>query len=831
MTAVWRDARFAWRIFVHNPAFSLIAVLSLCLGIGANTAIFSVFEKMQLEQLPYRDASRLVLISEVAPKQKDGFGVCVGSFLAFRDRNQVFDGIGADQFYWAANLTGGDHPQPLIGQRITQGVLPALGIQPALGRWFLPDDYAETAPPAVIVSHRLWQKTFAGDPRIVGQQLSLDGTPHLIVGVMPASFRPPAFFYFNDEVDFWKSFRFLPEQVASGSRYLGVIAHLKPGISLEQARANIETIDAQLAAAFPERNKGWGVLVRPMHDVVTRGMRQQIWILLGAVGFVLLIACANVAGLLLAHAQSRSREMAVRVAMGARRGTIVRQLLMESALLGLAGGAGGVVLAWWGIRAIARLSPRWVPRIAEAGVNPVVLCYALLISIATAVLFGMVPAIQASRPDLNGGLKEAGRGRTEGAHRQRARSVVVLVEIALSMVLLSGAGLLINSFLRLTAVQTGFRSERLVTFSLNVPEADGNYTETVNAAGGFHQVRIKPRLNLLFRDVLDGLRGLPGVEAAAAMSSVPLWQDDQLGIQIEGRPAPPDREQAPRAGYTRASLGAFQTLGIAVVRGRDIAEQDSASSPWVAVINQTMARRYWPGQEPLGKRFTIEIVDGGRTREVVGVVADVRQDLSEEPSPQVYVPYLQVPEIQRAGRAPRWMSYVLRTSSAPAGLLPGIRQVIRQEDPNQPVTELRSMGEIRDQWMAGPRFYMVLVAVFAAIALVLAAIGIYGMIAFTVSSRTHEIGIRMALGAHQRSVIGLVIRRGLVLSLGGSALGLAGSLALTRLLATALYGVKPQDPPTLAAVALALNAVAVLACYLPARRATRIDPTEALRWE
>jgi putative ABC transport system permease protein len=831
MPSLWRDARFAFRMFLRNPSFSLIAILSLSLGIGANTAIFSVFEKLQLEQLPYQDPGRLVLISEIAPKQKDGFGVCVGSFLVFRDQNRVFESIGADQFYWQANLTGGDGAQPLVGQRVTQGVLTTLGIQPALGRWFLSDDFTETALPAVIISNRLWQSRFHSDPQIVGKKLSLDNTPHVIVGVMPPVFRPPAFFYFNDEADFLKAFRFLPEQVTSATRYLGVVARLKPGVSLDQARANIDTIGAQLARAFPDRSKGWTVQVRPMQEVVTRGMRQQMYVMLGVVGFVLLIACANVAGLLLAQAQGRYREIAVRVAIGAGRARVIRQMLVESALLGLAGGAGGVVLAWWGVRAIAKASPRWMPRIAEAGVNPAVLLYALLISVGTALLFGLAPALQASRPDLNDSLKEAGRGRTVGSQRQRARGVMVLVEIAMAMVLLSGAGLLINSFIRLQAVEAGFRMERLVVFDLNVPEADRNYTETTGNAGGFHMVRVKPRLAALFNDVLEGLGRIPGVESAAAVSSAPLWGNDELGIQIEGRPAPADPEQAPRAGYVRASSGVFRTLDVAVLRGRDIAETDTASSPWVAVINQTMAKRYWSGEEALGKRFTISMVDGGRVREVVGVVADFRQNLERDPAPQAYVPYTQVPETQRAGRAPRWMSYVLRTSNASASLLPAIKQVVRQADPNQPVNEVRTMTGIRELWMAGPRLFMQLMVVFAAIAMVLAAIGIYGMIAFSVSSRTHEIGIRMALGAHRGSVLGLVIRRGLFLALGGSVLGLAGSLLLTRLLSSVLYGVQPHDPFTLIAVVLALNAIAIAACYIPARRATRIDPVEALRYE
>ena len=431
----------------------------------------------------------------------------------------------------------------------------------------------------MIISYRLWQRRFGGDPQIVGKKLSLDSTPHAIVGVMPASFRPPSWFYFNDEVDFWKAFRFLPEQVASASRYLGVIARLKPGVSLEQARANIETIDAQLARAFPERSKGWTVLVRPMREVVTRGMREEMLTLMGAVGFVLLIACANVAGLLLAQAQGRYREIALRVAIGASRARVIRQLLVESGLLGLAGGAVGVVLAWWGIRAIARLSPRWMPRMAEVGVNPVVLLFALLVSIGTALLFGLLPAMQASRPDLNDSLKEAGRGRSAGSQRQRARSVVVLVEIALAMVLLSGAGLLINSFIRLQAVDAGFRMDRLVSFDLNVPEADRNYTETVGASGGFHQVRLKPRLAMLFRQVLEGLQRVRGVESVAALSSPPLWGFDELGVQIEGRPAPAEKEQLPRMSYARASPGVFRTLDIAMVHGRDISEQDTVTSP------------------------------------------------------------------------------------------------------------------------------------------------------------------------------------------------------------------------------------------------------------
>lgn len=457
--------------------------------------------------------------------------------------------------------------------------------------------------------------------------------------------------------------------------------------------------------------------------------------------------------------------------------------------------------------------------------------YALLVSVGTALLFGLVPALQASRPNLNDSLKDAGRGGSTGSQRQRARGVVVVVEIALAMVLLSGAGLLINSFIRLQAVEAGFRMDRLVIFNLNVPEADGNYSETTGNGGGFHQVRLKPRLTLLFRQVLEGLQHVPGVDSVAAHSSPPLWGNDELGIQIEGRPVPVDKEQAPRVGYARASPGVFRTLEVAVLRGRDITEQDIATSPWVAVINQTMAKRYWPGEEPIGKRFTIDAVDGGHPREIVGMVADLRQNLQREPTPQAYVPYTQVPEIQRAGRAPRWMSYVLRTSSASTGLLPAIQQAVRQADPNQPVSEVRTMTEIRDMWMAGPRLYMVLVVVFAGIALVLAGIGIYGMIAFAVTSRTHEIGIRMALGAHRGSVLKLIIRRGLLLALSGSLLGLAGSLALTRLLSSVLYAVQPHDPVTLFVVALVLNAVALLACYIPARRATRIDPMEALRYE
>jgi putative ABC transport system permease protein len=838
MSEVWKDARFAWRIFARNPAFTLVAVLSLSLGIGANTAIFSVFEKLQLERLPYRDPARLVMITEVPPKQEDGNGVCVANFLAFRDQNRVFESIGAGGFYSWANLTDVGTARALVGQHVTQGLLPTLGIKPALGRWFLEDDFSETAPPAVMISHRLWQQEFDSNPHIVGQKLSLDNKPQVIVGVMPAHFRAPSLLYFNDEVDFWKAFHISPLQAAGARRYLGVIGRLRPGVSLEEARANIEVLDAQLARAFPERNKGWSVLVRPMREAVTRSMREPMLILLGAVGFVLLIACANVAGLLLAQAQGRYREIAVRMAMGASRGRVIRQLLVESSLLGLAGGAGGVFLAWCGIRAMSLLAPAWdvmrgagIPRVAEIELNPAVLLYALLISIGTVVVFGGAPAVQASHPNLNDGLKDAGRGSSEAFGRQRARSLAVLLEISLAIVLLSGAGLLINSFLRLENVDVGFHTDRLSVFDLHIPDSDRNYSEDAGTVDGFHQIRIKPRLRSLFRQVLEGLQGVPGVESAACVSVSPLSGFFYSSrVQVEGRPAPVDQEEAQWVGYANASPGVFRTLGIPVIRGRGIVEGDTATSPWVAVINQTMANSLWPGQDPLGKRFTLDEVDRGRLREVVGVMSDFRQSLDSTPWAQAYVPYTQVPAVQFAGsQPPLWMSFILRTSGDSSGLPRAIREVLKQADPNQAVIYSHTMGGMRATATKPLRFYMVLAAGFAAIALILAAVGIYGMIAYTVASRTHEIGIRMALGAHRGSVLRLVLKRGLLLAFGGTLLGLAGSLALTRLLSSVLYSVRPHDPLTLAAVVLVLNGAALLACYVPARRATRIDPVEALR--
>ncbi len=819
---VFQDFRYGLRLLLKRPVFTAVAVASLALGIGANSAIFSVVNTVLLRSLPFQDPDRLVMIWETPPNRPEDFnGATVSNYLAWKEQSQVFDTMGAVQFGWPVNLSSENTPERAQGQRFSATFFPTLGVQPVLGRWFLPEEDRVGAPLVVVIGHRLWQRRFAGDPGVIGKTLRIDGQETSIVGVMP-----PGFTFFVEEADLWMPFRFANFNIQSRSRYLGVMARLKPGVSLQQAQTEMAGLAGRLALSNPEMNKGWSVKVQPVHQAFLGGLRTPLLVLLGAVGFVLLIACANVANLLLAQAAARQREIAIRTAIGAGRWRLLRQFLAESLLLSLAGAALGLGLAYGGLKLVIMIHPGYMPRLQEAGLDARVLGFTLLIAMGTALLFGLLPAWLIARSPH---LREAASQRHSGA----ASGPLVAVQVALAVVLLIGAGLMIHSFAKLHGIDPGFRTRNLLTFQIRL--ARQQYAEDVGASGGFHIVRLSPRIGEFHNQVWRRLQAVTGVESAAAITYAPLGGGvGGFVFTIEGRPRSDSEKESLQAGYHPVTPNLFRTLGVPLLRGRDFTEKDGVEAPWVVIINQALARRYWPKEDPLGQRIRIQPFPDERPREIVGVVGDIRHGwIAREPEPQMYVAHLQQPLVYQARLSePRLqMTYLMRTTTPLTLLTPALRRAVAEVDPNQPLFALRTMDQYLAEQVREPRFYMLLLGIFAGVALALAAVGIYGVMAYSVAQRTHEIGIRMALGATAIHVLRLVLRQGMLLVLAGAAAGIAGAYALTRVLGSQLYGVTAGDPATFAGVSAVLLAVALLACYLPARRATRVDPTVALRHE
>ncbi|HTE45740.1 MAG TPA: ABC transporter permease [Gemmatimonadaceae bacterium] len=806
---VLRDLRFAMRALIKTPAFTVAAALALALGIGATTAILSVVNAVLLRPLPYADSDRLVVMlhqghNPVAPE----------NFLDWRQQMRSFTDVAAAE-YWTPNLTAVDEPEHINGLRLTAGMLPMLGVSPLLGRVFTLDEDQPGNEHVAVIGYGLWQRRFAGDHNVIGRQIQLEGQQFTIIGVMPASFHFAPFWATRAEL--WAPLALGPRGARKGGNSLRVFARLRPGVTFAQARADVGAVTARLERESPGTNRG--VTVESLKDKVVGNIQTPLLVLLVAVAFVLLIACANVAHMLLARATARQKELAVRAALGATRGRLAAQMLTESAMLAALGGLGGLLLALWGVKALVAASPAIIPRIANVTIDGRVLAMTILITAGTAIVFGLIPALRAARVDLAETFKDGDRGSSDGHGRHRLRSTLVASEFALALVLLVGAGLMLRSFTALQRIDPGFDSRGVVTMTVSV---SGSKEGDPALRQGF------------FTDALARVRAIPGLESVSLINHLPI-AGDQWGFPftVEGRPKPKPGD-APSATYRVVFPGYFRTMRIPMLRGRDVTDADRDGAPKVVVINEFMARQHWPGEDAIGRRITL-----GDTSllTIVGITKNaVREQWSAPAEEEVFVPFAQVRAFHDdPGSHYGYLTLVaraacrLRDRCDPTAFAAPIVAAVHGIDRNVPISAVQTMDAVVNQATAESRFYVVLLAAFAIIAVVLAAVGIYGVMSYSVSRRTHEIGIRIALGAEPSSVLGFVVGQGMRLALAGAAVGLVAAFGLTRLMRGLLFGVGATDPVTFAAVTVTLCAVALAASFLPARRATRIDPLVALR--
>ncbi|HEX5706162.1 MAG TPA: ABC transporter permease [Pyrinomonadaceae bacterium] len=812
MSSLWQDIRYGARTLWKSPGFTLVAVLALALGIGANSAIYSVVNAVLLRALPYADADRLVMLWEQHP-QSGRMGVAGANFVEWRSHATSFEGM--TLFIPSAfDLTGEGDAERIQGTRASASFFDVAGARAVLGRTFREGDDATGAERVAVLSHGVWQRRFGGDPAVLGKSIQLNDESHTVVGVMPARFGDTPADYV------WVPLYPAADGTIGGGRSLNVLARLKSGVAPEQAQAELDTIAARLASARPDFNRDWGVRLVPLHEQITGGVRLTLLILFGAVGFVLLIACANVANLSLVRATRRERELAIRTALGATRWRLVRQMLTESLLLSLAGGALGLLIALWGVDLLLALAPDLIPRADEIGVDKSVLSFTLIVSVATGIVCGLAPAVQGTRGDVSVALKDAVKGSAAGFGRSRLRGALVVAEVALALVLLTGAGLLIRSFARLTQVDPGFNSSGVVL--LEVPLSPSRYREEAQVVG-------------FYDEMLRRVRSLAGVEAAGTTHTAPLSGGDSTRPFVLDDGAPPEPGKEPGASYRVISPGYFRAMGIPLMRGRDFADSDDSKAAPVVVINETLARRHFAGQDPIGSRMRQGAVGGESPwMEIVGVVGDVRHAaLDTEPKPEMYFTFRQA-GIQRSnsilGNSRRITLAVRGTGDAQA-LARAARAEVTSIDKNQPVTGVRTLGDAVAHSITPQRFNTLLLGIFAALAVALAMIGVYGVMSFSVGGRTREIGIRMALGAQAADVLRMIVRQGMTLVALGVGLGLVASVALTRWMSSLLYGVSATDPLVFAATTALLILAALVACYVPARRATKISPMDALRYE
>ncbi|MGB8340324.1 MAG: ABC transporter permease [Chthoniobacterales bacterium] len=803
------DLRYALRQLRKSPGFTFVAVLTLALGIGANTAIFSVVDAVLLHPLAFKDPSRLVAVWETNKQAGTETNlrneVAKGNFYDWRAQNQVFEQIAAIA-YANFNLTGVSQPERIQGALVSYNFFQTLGVQPALGRVFAAAEEKADTPRVAVISYGLWQRRFGGDPALIGSTHTFNGEPITIVGVMPAGFAVQ--FPASLQMDMWSPLRHDSEDSDRIAHYLYVIGRLKDGVSREQAQAGMGVIARQLHERYPDTNAGSGVNLIPLHEQLVGRVQPYLYVLFAAVGFVLLIACANVANLMLARLSGRQKEIALRLALGAGRGRLIRQLLTEAVILSLFGGLFGLLLASWGIEFLRALAPAYLPRLNEIGLHRPVILWNFGILLLTGILFGLAPALHASRLDLNSMLQESGRA-SAGSGRSRLSRLLVITETALALLLLVGAGLMIRSSRGLLQVNPGFEAKNLLT--LNIAVRGQKY-------------RDRQQANIFFGQLLERIGRLPGVESAGGVDPLPMSDSDSTtGVLIEGQPIVPPAERA-EAGERLATPGYFQAMRIPLLEGRPFTKRDRADAPSVIVVNEALARHFFPGQPALGKRLGLETDGKIVWSEIVGVVGDVKHlSLDAEAKPEVFEPYLQSPR--------NFMTLVVRTAGEPSSMITAIRQQVLAVDRDQPVFGIMTMEERLTQSVAQSRFLMRLLSVFSALAMVLAAVGIYGVMAYFVTQRNKEIGIRMALGAQKTDVLKLVATEGMLLAGIGVALGLAASFALTRIIASLLFGVGPTDPLTLIGVSFLLTGVAFLACCIPVRRATRVNPVIALRSE
>ena len=819
MTALHQDIRYGVRALLKTPGFTAVAVIVLALGIGANTAIFTVVNAVLLRPLPYPDSDRLVMLWETNPRFQIGIDtlpVTHGNFMDWREQNGVFDYVSAlGVGRW--NLTGSGEPERISGASVSANFFKLMGAEPKLGRAFGDDEDKPGASKVVVIGHALWQQRFAGQPDVIGRTMTLDGESYTVIGVAPERFQFPRakdlpyFVGVATQTDLWRPM-ILGEDFVNKSRanhQLSVMAKLKPGVTRERAQSEMTAIAERLEQSYPDSNQGIGVKVVALNEQVVGNVRPALWLMMGAVALVLLIACANVANLLLARSAARQREIAIRTALGASRGRVVRQLLTEAMLLAIVAAVAGTLLSLWGIKAMLSLSREAMPRAYEVGVDARVLGFAVAIAMLTSVLFGLTPALQNSKVNLSESLKEGARGLAGGRRANRVRSVLVIAEVALSVVLLIGAGLMIKSLAGILKVDPGFNPDNTVT--MNIALLGSKYPSAT-------------RQIAFFQDVTHRVEVLPGVQSVGLISSAPLSGGVYAGgFSIKDRAGPEADDLV--ADRRMISPEYFNALGIPLLKGRGFSDRDDQNSPGVVVVSESWARRFLPHDDPLDKRIKL----GGRdsTRpwlSIVGVAGDIRDTaLESDAKPCVYIPYPQFPS--------SGMTLVVRAAVDPKPLIHAIRDGVWAVDKDQPVTDIKTMDQSIADSVSPRRFNAMLLAIFASLALVLASVGIYGVMAYSVTQRTHEIGIRVALGARALDVIELVVGRGMALVLTGVAIGLAGAVALTRVMTSLLYGVSATDPLTFAGVSLLLVAVALLASYIPARRATKVDPMIALRCE
>ncbi len=818
MNTLFQDLRYGARMLLKNPGVTAVAVVTLALGIGANTAIFSVVNAVMLRPLPYKNPDRVVSLWENVPEY-GRWRVTPANFLDWKKQSTVFEDMAA---FGASTmtLTGVGEPEQMMGTRASAGYFAVIGTEPMLGRSFLQEEYEPGKGQVVVLGHRFWQRRFGGDPTIINKAITLDGVSYTVTGVMPPGIYPvwattSGHISFNqDEQQFWTPMSFTAQWAAVRTAHvLGVVGRLKAGVTIEQATAEMNTIGARLEQEYAA-NKGEGIIVNPFMNEVVGAARPALLTLLGAVALVLLIACANIAGLLLAQHAARSKEIAIRAALGAGRGRLVRQFFLEGLLLSIMGTAAGIALAMFGIDLMLKLLPSQLPRFSQTQLDGRVLAFTLLLSFITCLVFGLVPAWQASRLDLQATLEQGGRTSGTGASRQRFRQLLVVFQVGLAVMLVIGAGLLMKSFWRLRQVDPGFKPENILSLSLTLPQS---------------KYREPQKINAFYNQLIEGLSGLPGVDAAAIAYDHPLQSNWIDSFAFEGRPAP-EAGKGPSANFTSVSWDYFRTVRTRIVRGREFTAQDDQDHPGVAIVNEAFVRQYFPNELSLGQRLKLSpparIWNNQRLTsfEIVGVAQDVKSGgLNAETEPTYYVPSAQAP-LQD-------MMILVRTSGDPTALVPALRNAVWSIDADQPIANISTMEKIVADSIAQPRLSMLLMGLFGALALILAAVGIYGLLSYAVTQRTQEMGIRIALGARTQDVLKLILRQGMTLALIGIAIGLIGSFALTRLIEGLLFGVTPTDATTFVAVSGVLIGVALLACYFPARRATKVDPLVALRYE
>jgi putative ABC transport system permease protein len=807
METLITDIRYGVRGLWKRPGFTVVAVLTLALGIGANTAIFSVVNAVLLKPLQFHDPDRLVLVWEDATFA--GFPhntPAPANYVDWKTQSQSFADMAATAEE-TFNLTGDGDPERVAAYSVTANFFPLLGVPPALGRVFTADDDRPGAHNVAVLSHGLWQSRYGSDPQIVNRDIQLNGEKYTVVGVMPGGFQ-----FFESDVRLWVPIGFTSEQLANrGGHYLKVVARMKPGVTLDQAQADLAAVMARVAKDHPEETMEGklGAFAVPLREELAGDVRGSLVVLFVAVACVLLIACANVAGLLLARAVARRREIALRIALGAGRVRVVRQLLTESLLLAAVAGVLGSVLAYWSFAFLQKLVPEQMALLTSLTLDLRILVFTLLISLATGVIFGLVPALQSAKVDLNEALKQSTRVTSTG----KLRSALIVGEVALSLVLLVCAGLLIQTLFQLFNQYSALQPEQVLTMRTVLPRT--KYEEP-------------QKRDAFYKQVLDRVEHLPGVVSAGYTTSVPLvWKGGTSGFVPEGLSSPIPG-LAYDANHRQVSANYLQTMNIPLRAGRYFDSRDNANSMAVVIINETMARQYWPGQNALGRRFNVGDPNDGPWAEIVGIVADVRQMGLDEPvKAEMYLPYQQVPDWP--GYTPRDLA--IRTLGDPMSIAGSVRQIVREVDPDQPISNIATMADVLGDEAAQRRIGMIMLAAFAGLALLLASLGIYGVLAYFVTQHTNEIGVRIALGANRRNILALVLKKGMGLTLLGIAIGLATSFAFTRLMSSLLFGVKSSDPVTFTVVPLLLVVVALLACWIPARRATKVDPMIALRYE